>query len=84
MRVIINETERLAQMVEELDFSRIQSGRLTLVKTKMDILAELEEAVLIYGERAKRKTLLLFIMRRRCCQLFSEIKTACARCLLIL
>jgi len=58
MRVIINETERLAQMVEELlDFSRIQSGRLTLVKTKMDILAELEEAVLIYGERAKRENI---------------------------
>ena len=58
MRVIIKETERLAQMVEELlDFSRIQSGRLTLVKTKMDILAELEEAVLIYGERAKRENI---------------------------
>ncbi len=45
-------------MVEELlDFSRIQSGWLTLVKTKMDILAELEEAVLIYGERAKRENI---------------------------
>lgn len=55
MRVITSETERLSGMVEELlDFSRIQSGRLTLVKTKMDILAELGDAVLIYTERARR------------------------------
>ena len=55
MRGISNETERLSDMVEELlDFSRIQNGRFKLVKDKMDILAELEEAVLIYTERAKR------------------------------
>ncbi len=54
IRVIVNETERLSQMVEELlDFSRIQSGRFNMQKTTMDILAELEEAVLIYGEKAK-------------------------------
>lgn len=61
MRVIISETERLSNMVEELlDFSRIQSGRFTLVKTKIDLLAELEDAVLIYTERARRdnKTLI--------------------------
>jgi signal transduction histidine kinase len=53
MRVITNETERLSQMVEELlDFSRIQNGRFTLMKSTMDILAELGEAVLIYQERA--------------------------------
>lgn len=55
MRVILNETERLSNMVEELlDFSRMQNGRFTLVKTKMDILAELGDAVLIYTERARR------------------------------
>ena len=55
MHVIIHETERLSDMVEELlDFSRIQNGRFTLVKTKMDILAELGDAVLIYTERARR------------------------------
>lgn len=55
MRVITSETERLSGMVEELlDFSRIQDGRFKLVKDKMDILAELEEAVLMYTERAKR------------------------------
>ncbi len=55
MKVIIKETERLSDMVEELlDFSRMQSGRFTLVKTKMDLLAELEDAILIYTERARR------------------------------
>lgn len=55
MHVILNETERLSNMVEELlDFSRIQNGRFTLVKTKMDILAELGDAVLMYTERARR------------------------------
>lgn len=55
MRVITHETERLSDMVEELlDFSRIQSGRFKLVKDRLDILAELEEVVLIYTERARR------------------------------
>lgn len=55
MKVITGETERLSVMVEELlDFSRIQNGRLTLVKTTIDILAELGEAVMIYTERARR------------------------------
>lgn len=54
LRVISSETERLSQMVEELlDFSRIQDGRLSLQKDKIDILAELGETVLIYQERAK-------------------------------
>lgn len=56
MKVIMNETERLSQMVEELlDFSRIQNGRFSLVRENMDILAELGEAVLIYTERAKHE-----------------------------
>lgn len=56
MRVISAETERLSGMVEELlDFSRIQNGRFSLVFQKLDLLAELGEAVLIYTERAKRE-----------------------------
>ncbi len=56
MRVIIHETERLSQMVEELlDFSRIQSGHFTLHSATMDVLAELGDAVLMYGERARRE-----------------------------
>ena len=47
-------------MVEELlDFSRMESGRLNMQKEKMDILAELEEAVLIYEEKAKKENILL-------------------------
>lgn len=56
MGVIISETGRLSSMVEELlDFSRMQSGRLRLVMGKMDALAELSEAVLMYTERARRE-----------------------------
>ena len=56
MRVIIGETERLSSMVEELlDFSRMQSGRLTLVMSKLDILAEIGEAYIMFTERAKRE-----------------------------
>lgn len=55
LNVIISETERLSQMVEELlDFSRMQSGRFTLKMDTMDILAELGEAVLIYQERGRQ------------------------------
>lgn len=60
MHVITNESERLAQMVEELlDFSRMQNGRFALEKTTFDVLAELGEAVLIYQEKAKKEELQL-------------------------
>lgn len=60
MRVILDETQRLSGMVEELlDFSRMESGRLNMQKEKMDILAELEEAVLIYEEKAKKENILV-------------------------
>ncbi len=53
LSVIINETERLTGMVEELlDFSRIQNGRIVLVMDKIDLLAELDEAVYMLRERA--------------------------------
>ena len=55
MNVIISETERLSQMVEELlDFSRMQSGHFTLQKDTMDVLAELGDAVLIYMNKAAK------------------------------
>ena len=54
--VIVNETERLSQMVEELlDFSRMQNGHFTLQMANMDILAELGDAVLIYSDKARRE-----------------------------
>lgn len=55
VKVIVNETGRLSEMVEELlDFSRMQNGQLAMQKSKIDILAELGEAVLVYTERAKK------------------------------
>ncbi len=61
MRVIISETDRLSAMVEELlDFSRMQSGRLKLILSPMDPIAELGEAVMMYAEKAKREQIELF------------------------
>lgn len=60
MSVIIEETERLSGMVEELlDFSRMQNGKFKLVMEKVDILAELGEAVLMFSDRAHREGLTL-------------------------
>lgn len=53
--VIVNETERLSQMVEELlDFSRMQNGHFSLQCENMDVLAELGDAVLIFSDKARR------------------------------
>lgn len=60
MSVIIEETERLSGMVEELlDFSRMQNGKFKLIMDKVDILAELGEAVLMFSDRAHREGLTL-------------------------
>ena len=60
MKVIISETSRLSSMVEELlDFSRMQSGRLKLILSRIDVLAELSEAVMMYTDRARREGLTL-------------------------
>ncbi|MGI6745328.1 MAG: Alkaline phosphatase synthesis sensor protein PhoR [Firmicutes bacterium ADurb.Bin300] len=54
--VIIRESDRLSQLLEELlDFSRMQTGSLSLRFEKMDVLAELDEAVYVFKERAKRE-----------------------------
>lgn len=53
--VIINESERLSKLVEELlDFSRIQNGNMILRLEKIDVLAELDEAIFVFKERSKR------------------------------
>lgn len=53
--VIIHESDRLSKLVEELlDFSRIQSGSMTLRLEKIDVLAELDEAIFVFKERSKR------------------------------
>lgn len=51
--IIIKETERLSGLVEDLlDFSRLQSGRLSIRLEHCDIIAELTEAVYMYRETA--------------------------------
>jgi len=62
MSVIINETTRLSSMVEELlDFSHMQGGRLKLILSKTDAVAELSEAFMMYTEKAKREQIELSI-----------------------
>lgn len=56
MGVIISESSRLNGIVEELlDFSRMQSGKINLKIEKMDILAELDETVFAFKDRAMRE-----------------------------
>ncbi|MCI8359856.1 MAG: HAMP domain-containing histidine kinase, partial [Clostridiales bacterium] len=56
--VILSEADRLSGLVEELlDFSRMQSGRLSMQVRRTDILAELGEAVYTYEELARRQGL---------------------------
>lgn len=53
LNIIVHEAERLCGIVEELlDFSRMQSGRMVLTLDKIDILAEISEAVYMFGDRA--------------------------------
>ncbi|MDL2214380.1 HAMP domain-containing protein [Clostridia bacterium OttesenSCG-928-O13] len=52
LEIIAGETDRLYDMVEELlDFSRMQDG-LKLDKELLDLAAEVEDAVLLSGQRA--------------------------------
>ena len=53
--VIISESERLSNIVEDLlDFSRLQNGQFSFKMEKCDVAAELEEAVLTYTDAANR------------------------------
>lgn len=59
VRIISNETDRLYSMVEELlDFSRIQNG-LTLEEERLDLVAEVENAVLVAQQRAASQNVTL-------------------------
>ncbi len=61
LKVILNEEERLYALVEDLlDFSRMQSGRMSLRLQKIDILAELDEAVYVLRDRARREGIDIF------------------------
>ncbi len=56
LSIIIDEAARLTTLVEELlDFSRMQSNRLVMRQERMDALAELDDAVFFFRERAARQ-----------------------------
>ena len=58
MSIIVSESQRLSDMVEELlDFSRIQNGQMKANMTKIDILAELDDAVFTLKDRILREGL---------------------------
>ena len=52
MKIISSEAQRLTEMVMELlDFTRMQDGRMTLAVEQTDIRAEFEDTVFMYGSR---------------------------------
>ena len=52
MKIISSEAKRLTEMVMELlDFTRMQDGRMTLAVEPTDIRAEFEDTVYMYGSR---------------------------------
>lgn len=54
LEIIVSEAERLSWIVEGmLDFSGINEKRVSLIKEKIDVLAELTEAVYMFKNRAK-------------------------------
>lgn len=55
INIIINESERMTGLVEDLlDFSRLESGRLKINPTEIDISEPLTEAVGMYEEAASK------------------------------
>ncbi len=61
LKVILFESERLYSLVEDLlDFSRIENGNIRLRIQKIDILAELDEAVYVLRDRANREGIDIF------------------------
>ena len=52
MKIISSEAKRLTEMVMDLlDFTRMQDGRMTLTVEQTDIRAEYEDTVFMYGSR---------------------------------
>ncbi|MBR5542631.1 MAG: HAMP domain-containing protein [Oscillospiraceae bacterium] len=55
VEIILKETRRLSKMVEELlDFARMESGRFTLYIDTVDIKAEFEETLFMYGDTFRK------------------------------
>ncbi|MBR2896398.1 MAG: sensor histidine kinase [Oscillospiraceae bacterium] len=55
MTIILRETRRLTNMVEDLlEFTRMQDGRFVLNVENCDILSEFEDTVFMYGSRLRQ------------------------------
>lgn len=62
INVIVNESERLSDLVEELlDFSRMESGKMTLRISRADIVKELLVVLEVFRERSEREGIDLII-----------------------
>ena len=60
MKIISSEAERLTEMVMDLlDFTRMQDGRMTLAVEQTDICTEFEDTVFMYGKRLSQDGILL-------------------------
>lgn len=58
INVIVNESERLTTLVEELlDFSRMESGKLSLKNGILDINKELSDVLEVFRERSERDSI---------------------------
>ncbi len=58
LQVIIRESERLTQLVEELlDFSRMESGNMPMRMEVFDVCAVLDEVITVFNARAVRENI---------------------------
>ncbi len=56
LEVIINESQRLSGLVDQLlDFSRLQSGRMVMNFQMLDVIAEIDDVVFMFAEKAKKE-----------------------------
>ena len=63
MKVISSEAKRLTEMVIDLlDFTRMQDGRMTLTVEQADIRAEFEDTVFMYGSRLAQEGIQLLYL----------------------
>ncbi len=60
IRIILNESQRLSTMVEELlEFSKMEDGRFALQIEPVDLAAALEDAIFTYRELFRQENILL-------------------------
>lgn len=56
LEVIINESQRLSGLVDQLlDFSRLQSGRMVMNFQTLDVIAEIDDVVFMFAEKARKE-----------------------------